>query len=139
MNRLYTTRPTLFHTSTIIISKHAPNIINPRSITTPSDHQASQQRFLQGFVTSSRTNASFYDDGEDGKLILYLGTGQSYVPGGGHRTGPPGKHVVRGKGKYRLVDEKVRYYVGPGQEALESASAKGVGLSFLDSRSEWGA
>lgn len=56
----------------------------------------------------------------------FIGTGQSYVPGGGHRTGPPGKHVVRGKGKYRLVDEKVRYYVGPGVEALEAASTKGV-------------
>lgn len=59
-------------------------------------------------------------------LADLIGTGQSYVPGGGHRTGPPGKHVVRGKGKYRLVDEKVRYYVGPGTEALEAASTKGV-------------
>ena len=59
-------------------------------------------------------------------LTDFIGTGQSYVPGGGHRTGPPGKHVVRGKGKYRLVDEKVRYYVGPGVEALEAASTKGV-------------
>jgi len=59
-------------------------------------------------------------------LADFIGTGQSYVPGGGHRTGPPGKHVVRGKGKYRLVDEKVRYYVGPGVEALEAASTKGV-------------
>lgn len=61
----------------------------------------------------------------------HTGTGQSYVPGGGHRTGPPGKHVVRGKGKYRLVDEKVRYYVGPGAEALEAASSKGVKLFEL--------
>ena len=62
-----------------------------------------------------------------------IGTGQSYVPGGGHRTGPPGKHVVRGKGKYRLVDEKVRYYVGPGVEALEAASTKGVSSHSLSS------
>lgn len=64
-------------------------------------------------------------------LADLIGTGQSYVPGGGHRTGPPGKHVVRGKGKYRLVDEKVRYYVGPGTEALEAASKKGVCPSFF--------
>jgi large subunit ribosomal protein L41 len=71
-------------------------------------------------LTTKRANKDFYK-----------GTGQSYVPGGGHRTGPPGKHVVRGKGKYRLVDEKVRYYVGPGAEALEAASSKGVSLSHL--------
>lgn len=60
-----------------------------------------------------------------------VGTGQAYVPGGGHRTGPPGNHVIRGKGKYRILDERVRYFVSPGVEALEGASARGVGPSRL--------
>ena len=48
------------------------------------------------------------------------GSGQAYVPGGGHRTGPPGKHVIGGKAKFRVMDDKVRYYVGPGAEILDS-------------------
>ncbi|KAI9638635.1 uncharacterized protein MKK02DRAFT_43034 [Dioszegia hungarica] len=55
---------------------------------------------------------------------FYKGTRQSYVPGGGHRTGPPGKHVVQGKAKYRLLDEKVRYFVGPGPEVLANTNLK---------------
>ena len=42
----------------------------------------------------------------------FPGTRQAVLPGG-LRTGAPGKHVVKGKAKYRLVDEKVRYFVAP--------------------------
>ena len=40
------------------------------------------------------------------------GTRQAFLPGG-HRTGAPGKHVIGGKAKYRLVDEQVRVFVAP--------------------------
>lgn len=53
-------------------------------------------------------------------LLVFAGSGQAYVPGGGHRTGPPGKHVIGGKAKFRVMDDKVRYYVGPGAEILDS-------------------
>ncbi|WVQ75969.1 hypothetical protein IAR50_005605 [Cryptococcus sp. DSM 104548] len=62
--------------------------------------------------------------GKRGNKDFYKGTGQARVPGGGHRTGPPGKHVVRGTAKYRLVDEKVRVFVAPTQEALGSTELK---------------
>ncbi|KAI0761102.1 hypothetical protein BC629DRAFT_1546282 [Irpex lacteus] len=47
-----------------------------------------------------------------GNKDFYKGTRQATLPGG-LRTGAPGKHVVKGKAKYRLVDEKVRYFVAP--------------------------
>ncbi|EIW70297.1 hypothetical protein TREMEDRAFT_30136 [Tremella mesenterica DSM 1558] len=53
-----------------------------------------------------------------GNKDFYKGARQSYVPGGGHRTGPPGKHMVSRKGKYRLLDDQVRFYVGPGEDTL---------------------
>ncbi|WVF72502.1 hypothetical protein IAT40_007318 [Kwoniella sp. CBS 6097] len=59
-----------------------------------------------------------------GNKDFYKGTGQSRVPGGGHRTGPPGVHVVRGKAKYRVLDEKVRVFVGPGAQALEQTELR---------------
>ncbi|KAF5367419.1 hypothetical protein D9758_003617 [Tetrapyrgos nigripes] len=40
-----------------------------------------------------------------GNKDYYKGTRQAFLPGG-HRTGAPGVHVVRGKAKYRLLDEK---------------------------------
>ena len=49
-----------------------------------------------------------------------VGNGQSYVPGGGHRTGPPGKHVIGGKAKFRVMDDKVRYFVSPGADVLDA-------------------
>lgn len=52
--------------------------------------------------------------------ILFAGTRQAFLPGG-PRTGAPGKHVVRGKSKYRLVDEKVRYYVAPSIEDIQNS------------------
>ena len=48
------------------------------------------------------------------------GTRQAYLPGG-HRTGAPGKHVVRGKAKYRLLDENVRFFVAPPIEEIGSS------------------
>ncbi|WVQ98439.1 hypothetical protein IAU59_005563 [Kwoniella sp. CBS 9459] len=59
-----------------------------------------------------------------GNKDFYKGTGQSRVPGGGHRTGPPGVHVVRGKAKYRVLDEKVRVFVGPGAQTLEQTELR---------------
>ncbi|OCF31491.1 hypothetical protein I317_01420 [Kwoniella heveanensis CBS 569] len=64
-------------------------------------------------LTSKRANKDFYK-----------GTGQSRVPGGGHRTGPPGVHVVRGKAKYRVLDEKVRVFIGPGAQTLEQTELR---------------
>jgi len=45
-------------------------------------------------------------------LLCLTGTRQAFLPGG-HRTGAPGKHVIGGKAKYRLIDEKVRVFVAP--------------------------
>ncbi|KAF9517546.1 hypothetical protein BS47DRAFT_1389797 [Hydnum rufescens UP504] len=45
------------------------------------------------------------------------GTRAAYLPGG-HRTGAPGKHIIRGRGKYRLLDEKVRFFVAPPVEDM---------------------
>ena len=54
---------------------------------------------------------------------LHTGTRQAFLPGG-RRTGAPGKHVVRGKAKYRLLDEKVRVYVAPPLEEIESSPVR---------------
>ncbi|GHJ84151.1 hypothetical protein NliqN6_0553 [Naganishia liquefaciens] len=64
-------------------------------------------------LTSKRGNKDFYK-----------GTRQAFVPGGGHRTGPPGKHVIGGKAKYRVLDEKVRYFVSPGADVLNISALK---------------
>ncbi|KAJ9105344.1 hypothetical protein QFC21_001713 [Naganishia friedmannii] len=64
-------------------------------------------------LTSKRGNKDFYK-----------GTRQAFVPGGGHRTGPPGKHVIGGKAKYRIMDEKVRYFVSPGADVLNVSALK---------------
>ncbi|KAJ3757748.1 hypothetical protein EV360DRAFT_45373 [Lentinula raphanica] len=58
-----------------------------------------------------------------GNKDYYKGTRQAFLPGG-HRTGAPGKHVVRGKAKYRLLDEKVRVFVAPPLHAIESSPLK---------------
>ncbi|KAF8881830.1 hypothetical protein CPB84DRAFT_1817220 [Gymnopilus junonius] len=50
-------------------------------------------------------------------------TRQAFLPGG-RRTGAPGKHVIRGKAKYRLLDEKVRVYVAPPVEEIESSPVR---------------
>ena len=51
------------------------------------------------------------------------GTRQAFLPGG-YRTGAPGKHVVRGKAKYRLCDEKVRYFVAPPIEDIRNSPVR---------------
>ncbi|OXG46381.1 hypothetical protein J010_05512 [Cryptococcus neoformans] len=62
--------------------------------------------------------------GKRGNKDFYKGTGQSRVPGAGHRTGAPGVHVVRGKSKYRLLDDRVRVFVGPGKDALDNTELR---------------
>ncbi|KAH8105437.1 hypothetical protein BXZ70DRAFT_1061991 [Cristinia sonorae] len=57
---------------------------------------------------------------KQGNKDFYKGTRQAFLPGG-PRTGAPGKHVVRGKAKYRLVDEQVRYFVAPSIEDIQSS------------------
>ncbi|KAH9916807.1 uncharacterized protein B0H18DRAFT_1037266 [Fomitopsis serialis] len=59
-----------------------------------------------------------------GNKDFYKGTGQAFVPGGGLRTGAPGKHVVGGKAKYRLVDEKVRAFVAPSIETIQNTQVR---------------
>ncbi|KAM6503840.1 hypothetical protein JOM56_000783 [Amanita muscaria] len=58
-----------------------------------------------------------------GNKDYYKGTRQAYLPGG-LRTGAPGKHVVGGKAKYRLLDEKVRVFVAPPLERLNNSLLK---------------
>ncbi|KAG6819239.1 hypothetical protein H0H93_013897 [Arthromyces matolae] len=58
-----------------------------------------------------------------GNKDYYKGTRQAYLPGG-LRTGAPGKHVVGGKAKYRLLDEKVRVFVAPPLEQILSSPLK---------------
>ncbi|KAG8997567.1 hypothetical protein FRB94_007591 [Tulasnella sp. JGI-2019a] len=58
-----------------------------------------------------------------GNKDYYKGTRAAALPGG-HRTGAPGKHVVGGKAKYRLIDEKVRYFVAPSIEDIVNSPLK---------------
>ncbi|KAF8638434.1 hypothetical protein AX17_002216 [Amanita inopinata Kibby_2008] len=58
-----------------------------------------------------------------GNKDYYKGTRQAYLPGG-LRTGAPGKHVVGGKSKYRLLDEKVRVFVAPPLEKINNSPLK---------------
>lgn len=48
------------------------------------------------------------------------GTRQAFLPGG-HRTGAPGKHVVSGAAKYRLLDEKVRLFIAPPLQCINES------------------
>ncbi|KAF6748103.1 hypothetical protein DFP72DRAFT_917535 [Ephemerocybe angulata] len=61
--------------------------------------------------------------GKRGNKDFYKGTRQAYLPGG-HRTGAPGKHVVGGSAKYRLIDEKVRVFVAPPIEEITTSALK---------------
>ncbi|KAG8951785.1 hypothetical protein FRC03_012371 [Tulasnella sp. 419] len=61
--------------------------------------------------------------GKRGNKDFYKGTGAASLPGG-LRTGAPGKHVVGGKAKYRVIDEKVRYFVAPSIEAMANSPLK---------------
>jgi len=58
-----------------------------------------------------------------GNKDFYKGTRQAYLPGG-HRTGAPGKHVIGGSAKYRLLDEKVRVFVAPPVQDLNDSPLK---------------
>ncbi|KAG5352986.1 hypothetical protein C0989_011495 [Termitomyces sp. Mn162] len=58
-----------------------------------------------------------------GNKDYYKGTRQAFLPGG-LRTGAPGKHVVGGKAKYRLLDDKVRVFVAPPIEEILSSPLK---------------
>ncbi|KZT67040.1 hypothetical protein DAEQUDRAFT_674076 [Daedalea quercina L-15889] len=57
-----------------------------------------------------------------GNKDYYKGTRQAALPG--LRTGAPGKHVVGGKAKYRLVDEKVRVFVAPSIETIQNTQLR---------------
>ncbi|KIP02755.1 hypothetical protein PHLGIDRAFT_111693 [Phlebiopsis gigantea 11061_1 CR5-6] len=58
-----------------------------------------------------------------GNKDYYKGTRQAVLPGS-YRSGAPGAHVVKGKAKYRLVDEQVRYFVAPPVEEIENSPLK---------------
>ncbi|KAF9478945.1 hypothetical protein BDN70DRAFT_932960 [Pholiota conissans] len=58
-----------------------------------------------------------------GNKDFYKGTRQAFLPGG-PRTGAPGRHVIRGRAKYQLLDEKVRVYVAPVIEDIEETELK---------------
>lgn len=53
------------------------------------------------------------------------GTRQAFLPGG-HRTGAPGKHVIRGASKYRLLDEKVRVFVAPSIQEIQNSEVRTI-------------
>ncbi|KAG6919327.1 hypothetical protein DXG01_006873 [Tephrocybe rancida] len=77
-----------------------------------------------------------------GNKDFYKGTRQAFLPGG-LRTGAPGKHVVGGKAKYRLLDEKVRVFVAPPIEEILSSPLKpyvsvGVNLKPVEERVVFG-
>ncbi|KDQ07412.1 hypothetical protein BOTBODRAFT_38821 [Botryobasidium botryosum FD-172 SS1] len=58
-----------------------------------------------------------------GNKDYYKGNRAAYLPGG-HRTGAPGKFVIGGKAKYRIIDEKVRYFVAPPISEIENSPLK---------------
>ncbi|KIM60562.1 hypothetical protein SCLCIDRAFT_92175, partial [Scleroderma citrinum Foug A] len=58
-----------------------------------------------------------------GNKDFYKGTRQAALPGG-HRTGAPGRFIIRGSGKYRLLDEKVRVFVAPHIDDIKSCELK---------------
>ncbi|KAI0306832.1 hypothetical protein B0F90DRAFT_1945559 [Multifurca ochricompacta] len=77
-----------------------------------------------------------------GNKDYYKGTRQAYLPGG-RRTGAPGEHVVRGKAKYRLLDENVRFFVAPPVEEINNSPLRpyvdlGVRLTAVQKREIFG-
>ncbi|KAG1730853.1 uncharacterized protein EDB91DRAFT_1156313 [Suillus paluster] len=76
-----------------------------------------------------------------GNKDFYKGTRQAFLPGG-HRTGAPGKHVIRGASKYRLLDEKVRVFVAPSIEEIKKSElkpyvGKDVKLTMVQKKELW--
>ncbi|KAJ7590666.1 hypothetical protein C8J56DRAFT_824397 [Mycena floridula] len=64
-------------------------------------------------LTGKRANKDFFK-----------GTRQAILPGGVLRTGAPGKHIIGGSGKYRLLDERIRVYVAPPLAEIEASELK---------------
>ena len=103
------------------VDDHVPDEPCPLKSPPPGTHaQARQQGLLQGSVPSvSPTTAAPVEL----NIRDVTGTRQAFLPGG-HRTGAPGKHVVRGKAKYRLVDEQVRVFVAPPIEEIQASAVR---------------
>lgn len=78
--------------------------------------QTREQRLLQRYVLLKYFTSSCLS-------VCSIGTRQAYLPGG-HRTGAPGKHIVRGSGNYRLLDEKVRIFIAPSIQDLQSTPVR---------------
>lgn len=80
-------------------------------------------------LTPKRGNKDYYKGFHWLLIVLLvvsrflLGTRQAYLPGG-HRTGAPGQHVVRGTAKYRLIDEKVRIFIAPTIEEIKNCPVR---------------
>lgn len=64
-------------------------------------------------------------------LSKMLGTRQAYLPGG-LRTGAPGEYFGSSKGTYRLLDEKVRYFVAPPVANLANSPVRRPSVSLLN-------
>lgn len=65
-----------------------------------------------------------------------VGTRQATLPGG-HRTGAPGRFVIRGTSKYRLLDEKVRVFVGPNIEEITQSEVRFSSIYLCPLRNGW--
>ena len=63
------------------------------------------------------------------KIKCNAGTRQAFLPKG-TRTGAPGRHVVGGKAKYRLIDEKVRVFVAPPLEQIVNSPVRRTRLAL---------
>jgi hypothetical protein len=87
-----------------------------QSLSTPFDTQAREQGLLQRFVCRLCFDGLFTQP-------YSTGTRAAFLPGG-HRTGAPGKHVISGKAKYRVIDEKVRYFVAPSIESINNSPVR---------------
>jgi len=73
---------------------------------------------------------------KQGNKDFYKGTRQAALPGD-RRTGAPGRHIIRGKGRYMLDDTKVRYYVAPPLAELNSTQLRPyVEASYTQSDAE---
>ncbi|KAG1855687.1 hypothetical protein DFJ58DRAFT_785954 [Suillus subalutaceus] len=83
--------------------------------------------FFTGPLTPKRGNKDFYK-GEPRQLCLLKLC--------------PGKHVIRGASKYRLLDEKVRVFVAPSIEEIKKSElkpyvGKDVKLTMVQKRELW--
>ncbi|KAF8518378.1 hypothetical protein BU17DRAFT_48741 [Hysterangium stoloniferum] len=82
-------------------------------------------------LSSKRANKDFYK-----------GYRAAFEPGG-RRTGAPGRHVIGGKAKYRIIDENVRYYVAPDIDTIRNSPMgpyvhKGVTLKRSERKEVYG-